>query len=105
MAQQLKRWESPRRKGRNHKGRGGSAKQRQYMKRQKLLRKRLQAGIDGPAAGNAKTRNNVKKGEASEPLFFYGLSTSKALSQGLSVVVRGASPQALVQPRVANYCP
>ena len=47
MAQQLKRWESPRRKGRNHKGRGGSAKQRQYKKRQKLLMKRLQAGIEG----------------------------------------------------------
>ena len=46
MAQQLKRWESPRRKGRNHKGRGGSAKQRQYMKRQKQLRKKLQAGIN-----------------------------------------------------------
>mgnify|MGYP001801416704 FL=1 len=46
MAQQLKRWESPRRKGRNHKGRGGSAKQRQYKKRQKRLMKRLQQGIN-----------------------------------------------------------
>lgn len=41
MAQQLKRWESPRRKGRNHKGRGGSAKARQYKKRQKQLIKKL----------------------------------------------------------------
>jgi hypothetical protein len=46
MAQQLKRWESPRHEGRNHKGRGGSAKARQYMKRQKRLRKRLQEGIN-----------------------------------------------------------
>ena len=45
LAQQLKRWESPRRKGRNHKGRGGSAKQRQYKKRQPLLMKRLKSGI------------------------------------------------------------
>ena len=71
MAQQLKRWESPRRKGRNHKGRGGSAKQRQYIKRQKLLRKRLQAGIDGSAADKASGSNNAKKGEAHEPLLFY----------------------------------
>jgi len=70
MAQQLKRWESPRRKGRNHKGRGGSAKQRQYIKRQKLLRKRLQAGIDGAASGKANGSNNARKGEAHEPLLF-----------------------------------
>jgi hypothetical protein len=41
MAQQLKRWESPRRKGRNHKGRGGTARQRQLAKRHQTLRKRL----------------------------------------------------------------
>ncbi|WP_040695305.1 hypothetical protein [Nodosilinea nodulosa] len=41
MAQHLKRWESPRRSGRNHKGRGGSARQRQLQKRQQTLRKRL----------------------------------------------------------------
>jgi hypothetical protein len=43
MAQQLKRWESPRRQGRNDKGRGGSARQRQLKKREKMLRKRLKA--------------------------------------------------------------
>ena len=37
----LKRWESPRKLGRNHKGRGGSAKQRQQRKRLQCLRKRL----------------------------------------------------------------
>ncbi len=46
MAQRLKRWESPRSEGRNRKGRGGSAKQRQYKKRQKLWVKRLQEGSD-----------------------------------------------------------
>ena len=32
MARILKRWESPRREGRNHKGKGGSARQRQLKK-------------------------------------------------------------------------
>jgi hypothetical protein len=43
MAQRLKRWESPRSQGRNEKGRGGSARQRQLKKRQKRLLKRLKA--------------------------------------------------------------
>jgi len=50
MAQQLKRWESPRRKSRNDKGRGGSAKARQYKKRQKRLLKRLRQGSDSSTA-------------------------------------------------------
>ncbi|MFQ4143723.1 hypothetical protein [Chlorogloeopsis sp. ULAP02] len=37
----LKRWESPRRQGRNNKGKGGSARQRQLKKQQQMLRKRL----------------------------------------------------------------
>ncbi len=41
MAQRLKRWESPRESGRNEKGRGGSARQRQLKKQHKLLVKRL----------------------------------------------------------------
>jgi hypothetical protein len=41
---QLKRWESPRRQGRNDKGRGGSARQRQLRKRQQHLRNKLKEG-------------------------------------------------------------
>ena len=37
----LKRWESPRKSGRNDKGRGGSARQRQLRKREKRLREHL----------------------------------------------------------------
>ncbi len=37
----LKRWESPRRRGRNDKGKGGSARARQIRKQQKMLRKKL----------------------------------------------------------------
>ncbi len=48
MAQRLKRWESPRREGRNHKGRGGSARQRQKQKQMKALRQRLKQ--DSPSS-------------------------------------------------------
>jgi hypothetical protein len=41
MTQRLKRWESPRRQGRNDKGKGGSARQRQLKKQQQMLRKKL----------------------------------------------------------------
>jgi len=37
----LKRWESPRRQGRNDKGKGGSARQRQVKKQHKLWSQRL----------------------------------------------------------------
>jgi hypothetical protein len=37
----MKRWESPRREGRNTKGRGGSARVRQLKKRRKQLVKKL----------------------------------------------------------------
>ncbi|WP_096622434.1 hypothetical protein [Calothrix sp. NIES-3974] len=37
----LKRWESPRRQGRNDKGRGGAARQRQLRKQQQQLRQKL----------------------------------------------------------------
>ncbi|MEA5509123.1 hypothetical protein VB715_05035 [Crocosphaera sp. UHCC 0190] len=46
MAKRLKRWESPRRQGRNDKGRGGSARQRQLRKQQQMLRKRLKSDSD-----------------------------------------------------------
>ncbi|MBD2533145.1 hypothetical protein H6G97_27675 [Nostoc flagelliforme FACHB-838] len=37
----LKRWESPLKEGRNDKGRGGSARQRQLKKQRQMLRQRL----------------------------------------------------------------
>lgn len=41
MAQKLKRWESPRYRGRNIKGRGGTARLRQVKKQQQQLRRNL----------------------------------------------------------------
>ncbi len=37
----LKRWESPRKQGRNDKGRGGSARKRQLKKQRQMLRHKL----------------------------------------------------------------
>jgi len=38
---QLKRWESPRREGRNDKGRGGAARKWQLKKQRQMLRQKL----------------------------------------------------------------
>ncbi|MBD6616579.1 hypothetical protein FNW02_12225 [Komarekiella sp. 'clone 1'] len=40
----LKRWESPRKEGRNDKGRGGSARKRQLKKQRQMLRQKLKEG-------------------------------------------------------------
>jgi hypothetical protein len=64
MAQQLKRWESPRHQGRNAKGRGGSARQRQLKKRLQNLRQKLKD-----------TQNQGNQGGVNHSLFyvFYGV--------------------------------
>ncbi len=43
----LKSWESPRRQGRNDKGKGGSARKRQLKKRQQMLRNQLKGNGEG----------------------------------------------------------
>ena len=54
MARQLKRWESPRREGRNNKGKGGSARARQLKKQQQMLRKKLKDQSESDPKNNAK---------------------------------------------------
>ncbi len=65
----LKRWESPRREGRNDKGRGGSARKRQLKKQRQMLLQKLKD------ANKADNNKNNKQGEEKQifPLFF-GLS-------------------------------
>jgi hypothetical protein len=41
MVERLKSWESPRKRGRNDKGKGGSARARQLRKREQMLRQKL----------------------------------------------------------------
>lgn len=68
MAQRLKRWESPRKPGRNDKGKGGTARQRQRKKQFKLLKKLLAK----PSKANQKSTDNFQqKGrDVSLPLFY-----------------------------------
>ena len=44
---QLKRWESPRREGRNDKGKGGNVKKKQWQKRLKMLKNKLKSNQEG----------------------------------------------------------
>ncbi|HEY9854037.1 MAG TPA: hypothetical protein V6D28_31510 [Leptolyngbyaceae cyanobacterium] len=70
MARLLKRWESPRREGRNDKGRGGSARARQLKKREKMLRQKLQERSQSPDKQNNK---DSPGGNASSlPVFLMG---------------------------------
>ncbi|HAZ48738.1 MAG TPA: hypothetical protein DDW76_03890 [Cyanobacteria bacterium UBA11369] len=63
MARLLKRWESPRREGRNDKGRGGSARARQLKKQQKMLLKKLKE--------SAEDNHNSRGGKINSLLYFF----------------------------------
>ena len=66
MAQRLKSWESPRNEGRNDKGKGGSARQRQLKKRTQMLRNKLkEQSKDNNGNGQD------KKGENHDSLLFF----------------------------------
>ncbi len=71
MAQRLKRWESPRRQGRNDKGKGGSARARQLKKQTQMLRKKLQ---DNQKADENKNNQQRGRDSSSLPFFFEQLS-------------------------------
>ncbi|PZV10113.1 MAG: hypothetical protein DCF32_00470 [Leptolyngbya sp.] len=79
MAQHLKRWESPRKLGRNDKGRGGAARQRQLQKRQQTLRKRL----GGRSPSNPDMQ---QKGESVTPLFAACLTATLNPSQSVALL-------------------
>ncbi|MBM0743372.1 hypothetical protein JOY44_17430 [Phormidium sp. CLA17] len=71
MARQLKRWESPRKEGRNDKGRGGSARQRQRKKQFQALRKKLKEQTDNQADSQDNKNQKNQSGEANQlPLSF-----------------------------------
>ncbi|MFN6484310.1 MAG: hypothetical protein RMY33_017450 [Nostoc sp. DedQUE03] len=69
----LKRWESPRKEGRNDKGRGGSARKRQLKKQRQMLRQRLKE------SNKPENNRNDREGEDKFifPLFFVILSQKK----------------------------
>ena len=64
MVERLKRWESPRKRGRNDKGKGGSARARQLRKREQMLRQKLK---------NARREQSPTSGRRENaPSFFFG---------------------------------
>lgn len=65
MVERLKRWESPRKRGRNDKGKGGSARARQVRKQQQMLRQKLK--------GNAETEQKRDRGREIIPSLFLGV--------------------------------
>jgi hypothetical protein len=74
MAQRLKSWESPRNEGRNDKGKGGSARQRQLKKRTQMLRQKLKD--QGNDSSGSQGQN--KKGENHDSLpFFIAIQLNK----------------------------
>ena len=65
MARQLKRWESPRKEGRNDKGKGGTARQRQLRKQTQALRRKLRE------EGRSNDNQNQSKGKGIKSLPFF----------------------------------
>lgn len=65
MVERLKRWESPRKQGRNDKGKGGSARARQLRKREQMMRQKLKQ----KSVPKSKNSNHEKR-EIIPSLFF-----------------------------------
>ena len=60
MVERLKRWESPRKQGRNDKGKGGTARARQLRKREQMLRQKLKHNLEGkPTKTSREGRENI----------------------------------------------
>jgi hypothetical protein len=80
MTQRLKRWESPRRQGRNDKGKGGSARARQLKKQTQMLRKQLKESEKADDQNKQKKNQNKQRGRDSSslPLFFWMSSQANA---------------------------
>jgi hypothetical protein len=72
MARMLKRWESPRKEGRNDKGKGGSARRRQLKKQMQMLRKQLKSkGQISDQGERPSQSNNSKQKESNLALLFW----------------------------------
>ena len=64
----LKRWESPRREGRNDKGRGGAARARQLKKQAQMMRQKFKEDSTG---NNKNNRNKEGKDNKNPSLFLF----------------------------------
>jgi hypothetical protein len=94
----LKSWESPRREGRNSKGKGGSARARQLKKQQQTLRKQLKVQHDRP---NQQQNQPGKETDNSFPYFFVSFCGSIALNVRTNRASNGLR-RGLLLPAVEN---
>lgn len=78
MVERLKRWESPRKRGRNDKGKGGSARARQLQKREQMLRQKLKQ------QGEQKPEKSQGQGREIIPSLFFGKLNLSCSSQEYS---------------------
>ncbi|MBE9028993.1 hypothetical protein IQ266_04355 [filamentous cyanobacterium LEGE 11480] len=73
----MKRWESPRREGRNHKGKKKSARQRQIKKQTQVWRKKLKGEDPGGHKPRYNSNNQKKKEQANGLLLFCEVKISR----------------------------
>lgn len=59
MVERLKRWESPRKRGRNDKGKGGSARARQLRKKEQMMRQKLKKNSEQKSQGDCQREGEV----------------------------------------------
>jgi hypothetical protein len=60
---QIKRWESPRREGRNDKGKGGSARRRQLKKQRQMLRQKLKDNYNTKPDNQSDNQDKNRQGK------------------------------------------
>ncbi|NET00617.1 MAG: hypothetical protein F6K62_04475 [Sphaerospermopsis sp. SIO1G2] len=80
----LKRWESPRKQGRNDKGRGGSARQRQLKKQRQVLRKKLKEQ-QKPDNNHNNHNNKPREGTSTFPFFLVEIPQVPDLREKLEI--------------------
>jgi hypothetical protein len=105
MSQRLKRWESPRREGRNDKGRGGSARQRQKQKQMKLLRQRLKPNDLEKPQQSIEGRETSEGGETSSLPFLFALQTHSDRFLPSQIQHRNQRDSQKAKPHIVHTCP
>ena len=59
MVERLKSWESPRKRGRNNKGKGGCARARQLRKREQMMRQTLKKNSEQKPQGDRQREREI----------------------------------------------
>jgi hypothetical protein len=91
MARMLKRWESPRKEGRNDKGKGGSARRRQLKKQTQMLRKQLKSKGQISDQGGRPTKSNESNQKESHAALLFWIYAHPVEEQFKKIVEIGFS--------------